>query len=384
MAQRGDGPVFMPAGYEFVEMLGRGSSGWVALAIQSSVGRKVAIKTLHGALGRTAETRRLRREGRVLAALKHPSIAKVYELIETGEGFSLVMEYVPGGDLQSALDHNSLSGSSIVCSLCDTGDALTYAASMGVMHRDVKPANVLLDEDLRAKVADFGLARMTRDPQGFRTMSSSVRGTLLYVAPEQIIDPGIETPTVDAYSFAVLCYRAVTGSYPYQASTPSELLNAHLHDEPISPLHFAPDLPADVVTALLAGLVKDPGRRSSPDELSASLRAVSADVWDESVVAVAAPEPESGTQQALGSGTHRSSRADSGPGEQEQRGSRQVVVDGEYQGPSDSSLATVPLVEQPLYQLPKTRSRLPRPSVRTGLIVGGGIGVGLGLLIALH
>lgn len=381
MAQNEGDSVFMPPGYEFVEMLGRGSSGWVALAIQSSIGRKVAIKTLHGAIDSPDETRRLRREGRVLAALKHPSIAKVYELVETGDGFSLVMEYAPGGDLQFALDHHLLSGSSVVRSLCDTGDALTFAASEGIAHRDVKPANVLLDDDFRAKVADFGLARMTRDPQAFRTMSSSVRGTLLYIAPEQIVDPGIEASTVDGYSFAVLCYRAITGAYPYRASTPSQLLNAHLHDEPIAPTTFAPALPPAVVTALLGGLVKDPDRRTTPDQLSASLRTVSAGDWDALVVSLATLEPDTGTQQGQRSSASRGNRVSGGPDQQAQRSHRQAIAD-EHQ--RLSTLATVPRVEQSLYQLPKIRHRLPRPSARISLIVGGGVGVGLGLFIALH
>jgi serine/threonine protein kinase len=381
MPRNGGGSLPMPPGYEFVGLLGQGSSGWVALAIQSSIGRQVAIKILHGGGGNPAEVRRLHREGQALATLRHPSIAKIYELIETGNNLSLVMEYVPGGNFQTALDQHALAGSAVVRLLCDTGEALTYAASQGIVHRDVKPGNVLLDRDQRAKVADFGLARISRNPGSFRTMSSSLRGTLSYIAPEQILDPGTESSSVDAYAFAVLCYRSITGTYPYAITSPSQLIDAHLHLEPISPHHYSPALPAAIITSLLAGLAKDPLRRASPEDLSSSLRSLSDATWDELISTLSIPGPDSPTRQSRApSGADRSGH-DKEDFDERTRGTPIPDTGGKHLG---HAFTTIPLVEPSFYVPPKNQKRFPRVSKRLRLVIGAVVGIGVGLLIALH
>lgn len=261
----------MPEGYEFVRMLGAGSSGSVALARQTALDRLVAIKTVHAARYSEVELRRLEREGRALARLQDERIVAVYALETIGDDLALVLEYAPSGDLRRALDAGSLQGPALRAALDDVAGALAKAASVGVVHRDVKPANVLLGADGHAKLADFGIARLSAAAGAFRTGGSVVIGTPLYIAPEQIDQPDVESPAADAYSFAVLAYEVLAGRPPFVAPTSQEVLEAHRHARPPSPREFRPDLGRRAERALLAGLAKDPAERPTPTELMAAL-----------------------------------------------------------------------------------------------------------------
>jgi serine/threonine protein kinase len=191
----------LPVGYEFVRLLGAGGTGWVALAHHAELDRVVAIKTIHAEVRDDDSIGRLRREGKVIASMRHPNVVSVYELLVSSGGISLVMEYVSGGDLRQALDGGSLTGSHAVQVLCDVAAALEHAAGRGIVHRDVKPANVLLDADGRAKLADFGLARLPRSAGVFRTISGSAAGTPMYGARA---DRG---PRFGVASYGCVCVR---------------------------------------------------------------------------------------------------------------------------------------------------------------------------------
>lgn len=240
----------------------------------------MAVKSIDATIPDEAAAGRLRREGRVVAALRHPSIVTVYEMLVSSAGVALVMEFVPGGDLRHAIDSGWLSGSHAAAVLCDVAAALEHAHQRGIVHRDVKPANVLLSPGGRAKLADFGLARLPRSSDGFRTIAGGVAGTPMYLAPEQIVHPDFESPTIDAYSFAVLCYEVLTGAKPFAATTMPALVYAHLHQAPLPPWRHAPELPVPVGEILLAGLAKNPDQRPSPAQVAESLRSVSAAQWD--------------------------------------------------------------------------------------------------------
>jgi serine/threonine protein kinase len=270
----------LPPGYAFVRELGRGSSGRVMLAHQASVDRLVAIKTINADVRDAAAASRLRREGQVIAALRHPNVVSVYELVIARAQVALVMEYVPGGDLRGAIDGRNLTGSHAVRVLAQVAAALDYAGQRGVVHRDVKPANVLLGADGQAKLADFGLARLPRSSDGFRTFAGAVAGTPIYMAPEQILDPDVESPAIDAYAFAVLAYEVLTGGRPFAASELAPLVYAHLHEAPIPPWRVAPELPVPVGEILLAGLSKSPTTRPTPAQLAERLNATSPQQWD--------------------------------------------------------------------------------------------------------
>jgi serine/threonine-protein kinase len=197
--------------------------------------------------------------------LNHPRIVRVYELIETADDLTLVLEYVEGMDLSRAMPE--LDQSSRIQVLADVADALEHAATAGIVHRDIKPANVLIDMSGRAKLTDFGIARLSRSARAFRTGGSAAAGTPRYVAPEQLMDPDHESPAADAYSFAVMAYEMVVGHPPFKADTSEALIFAHMALPPIPPRDHAPLLSDDAAHALLAGLSKNPAERPRPQEL---------------------------------------------------------------------------------------------------------------------
>jgi serine/threonine-protein kinase len=216
------------------------------------------------------------------------------------------MEYVEGGDLFTALATGQLSGSAAVAALVGVADALTYAHEQHVVHRDVKPANVLLAGDGAVKLGDFGLARRSTST-AFRTAADVVSGTPMYMAPEQIKQPWADAPAVDAYAFAVLAYEVLTGHPPFTATGLPDVIEASLHAAPIAPWQWRPALPTAVGKLLLSGLDKRAAHRCSPAQLAAALRSVDPGVWDGVVVPRPRPAVEpveatrTGTDRAVGS-----------------------------------------------------------------------------------
>lgn len=262
-------PSRMPAGYDFVRVLGSGGNGWVALAVQPVLGRQVAIKTIYGGHHDVEGRRRLEREGQALARLQHARIVKVYELVDSTEDLMLVMEYVDGTDLSAGLPQ--LDGAARLRVLSDIAQALEHAAAAGVVHRDVKPPNVLLDRAGGAKLTDFGIARISRSAAAFRTGGSAASGTARYVAPEQLTDPDHEASSADAYSFSVMAYEMVVGRSPFHAETTEAMIYAHLSAAPLPPRGFNPAVSDAAAQALLCGLSKNPAERPTPAELVARL-----------------------------------------------------------------------------------------------------------------
>ncbi|GAB2487904.1 serine/threonine-protein kinase [Jatrophihabitans fulvus] len=251
----------MPEGYEFVHVLGGGGCGWVALARQHALDRLVAVKTLHAGTADPTERLRLEREGRALARVRDPRVVAVHEIAEVGDDLALVLEYVPGGDLQDALAEHRLDGTGVLTAFVDVAGALAAAAEAGVVHRDVKPANVLLTPEGRGKLGDFGIARLAAATGAFRTGGTTVIGTPRYLPPEQATDPEHESPAGDVYSFAVMVYEALLGRPPFTADSAPAMLFAHLHIPPPRPRSLRPSVSAEVDAVLQDALAKDPTAR---------------------------------------------------------------------------------------------------------------------------
>ncbi len=263
-----------PAGYTLVRQLGRGAGGPVYLARQDSLGREVALKALTVREGVDDDAKsRFINEGRTLASLRNPAVISIYDISFADDAVWLVTQYIDGQDLQQLLGTGILIGKPVALRwILQIGRALEAANNLGIVHRDVKPANILIDGQGDAFLADFGVAELTRSLDGKPT--GALVGTPAYMAPEQIRSEAVDGRT-DLYALALLSYLLLAGEHPFLAGSSSlvDLLDAQLTE---SPLHGKVlELPEPIVTCLAHGLAKDPARRPASvgsfcDELAAA------------------------------------------------------------------------------------------------------------------
>ncbi|MEQ6903488.1 serine/threonine-protein kinase [Nocardioides sp. YIM 152588] len=211
----------LPRGLEPVGVLGEGGFGLVVRAHDPALDRDVAVKLLRQGGLVPGAVERTMREGQALARLRHPAIVRVHEAVRMGSDVALIMEYVDGGDLHARLNQRGFGVEERLTVLDQVASGLAAAHDAGVVHRDLKPGNVLLAEGpagIQARIADFGLARLAHDAAAFRTESGVAAFTPGYGAPEQMVDPDHETPRIDWYSFGVLAFRLLRGSMPMPGS----------------------------------------------------------------------------------------------------------------------------------------------------------------------
>ena len=211
--------------YEFLEPIGTGGMAVVWRARDRTLGRPVAIKRLlpHLASDPSA-AQRFRREARAAAALTHPGIVTVYDTGEDDQGPYIVLELVEGRTLADRLREGPVDPSEAAGIVASVADALDHAHAQGVIHRDVKPSNLILDGDGRIRLTDFGIAMTLEDPTTV-TSPDAIVGTISYLAPE-IIDGGGASPASDIYSLAAVTYEMLTGTPPYRAEQIGTLLEA--------------------------------------------------------------------------------------------------------------------------------------------------------------
>jgi serine/threonine protein kinase len=242
----------------------------VHLAWQQSLNREVALKRLMRALsGNHDATARLRREGQVIARLDDPRIIRLYDLITEGADLVLVMEYVRGPSVQSLAAAAPPSASQALAVIGDVAGALDHAARHGVVHRDVKPANVLVTAAGRCKLGDFGLARLASERTMFMSNDGRIRGTPLYMAPEQLRgeEPG---PGSDVYALAVMALELLSGHHPFTGLSVREAAKAHL-DGGAAAAAANSHLPRRVSRVLEDGLVPAAGNRPTAHQLADGL-----------------------------------------------------------------------------------------------------------------
>lgn len=232
-------------GYRLDRLIGRGASGEVWLARQRSAGeRVVAVKCLTTA-GGTQSRDKLRVEGRVLAALDHPHIVTLYDVVERPGGAALIMQYAGGGSLAALLGQRRLTAGQLVTIAAPLADALAYAHSRGTVHGDVTPANVLFTEDGRPLLADFGIARVAAR----LSARSGLVGTPHYLDPQVALGAPPE-PSSDIYALGAICYEALTGRPPYLGKTPFELLQRAREGARPGLTELAPGTPPGLVDAI--------------------------------------------------------------------------------------------------------------------------------------
>lgn len=249
--------------YRIEGEVGRGGMGIVFAAVHEQLGRRVAVKQLAPALTRQPEFReRFSGEARAQARLQHPNVVSVYDLLETDGEFFLVMEYVEGtalGDHLAARPAGCLPWKEAIGLLAQVLEALDYAHARGVIHRDVKPSNVIVCADGRIKLTDFGIALLAGDPR--LTVSQSVIGTPTYMSPEQILRPREVDRRTDLYSAAVVLYEMLAGAPPFEADNDFQLSKLQIEAPPPDLGARVPGLPQEVTATVARALAKAPEER---------------------------------------------------------------------------------------------------------------------------
>ena len=252
-------------GYIVRRMIARGGMGVVYEGYQESLDRPVAIKILYPHLSDDPGFReRFQREARALAQLNHPHIVRVIDFGVSEQFVYMIMELVSGHSLRDELISLREQGKSMGIPrtmeiLNAIGLALTYAHERGFVHRDVKPGNILIDDDGKIFLTDFGLVKL-EDVAG-ATATGAVMGTPEYMAPEQFLATSAAGPAADQYALAVVAYEMLVGRVPFQAPTPVGLLQKHLEEEPPSIDTTDGRLPITVEPVIRRGLAKDPTTR---------------------------------------------------------------------------------------------------------------------------
>jgi len=255
--------------YRVVRHLGSGGMASVVLCDDERLGRSVAVKRLHAQSPGEME-QRFAREARLGASLNHPSLVAIYDTAVDDEGVLIVMEYVEGESLSQALKRGPLQPRRVGRMASELGDALDHAHSHGVVHRDVKPGNVLLRDDGATKLADLGIA--TAADQTRITRTGIVLGTAAYMAPEQL-DGAQAGPPADIYALAAVCFEALAGRRARTGQTPMELAGAIATQPPPDLRDHLQEAPAAAADVLRRGLARDPLERpASAGELGSELR----------------------------------------------------------------------------------------------------------------
>ncbi len=269
------GPIVFNGRYELHRRLGRGGMAEVSLARDQLLDRPVAVKALFPEFATDpAFVERFRREATAAANLNHPNIVGVYDWGEAEGTYFIVMEYVDGRSLSEILRaEGPLHPDRVADVGADVAAALGFAHRNGVVHRDVKPGNVIIDQSGQVKVADFGIARaITATSDDNLTQAGTVMGTATYFSPEQARGDAVD-PRSDIYSLGCVLYELVVGRPPFSGDSPVAIAYKHVQESPVPPRHLSADVPVALEAIILKCLAKNPANRyPSAEDLRADLR----------------------------------------------------------------------------------------------------------------
>lgn len=266
--------------YEIVGTLGKGGMGMVFLAIQKSTDRKVALKVIRDDRLNDFDSTmaqewvaRFKSEAQAAARLEHENIVTVYEVGQLDGNHFFSMQYVPGKSLSRISKERVLSGKQVAKFMIPICRALHHAHSRGILHRDIKPGNIMIDEQGRPFLTDFGLAKWFEDDDHSMTRSGQVVGTATYMSPQQATDASHATISCDVYSLGATIYRLVAGRPPFDQGSLVEVLRQVVHDEPTAPSSLNRAIDSDIETIALKCLEKNPeSRYPTADELADDLQ----------------------------------------------------------------------------------------------------------------
>src|ERR671910_1201849 len=256
--------------YRVLNRLGSGGMADVYEAEDTQLGRRVALKLLYRRFAEDAEfVERFRREASSAAGLSHPNVVQVFDRGEWNGTYYIAMELLQGRNLKEVVrDHGALDPALAVDIVLQILKAARFAHRRGVVHRDIKPHNVMVDEEGRAKVTDFGIARAGASDM---TETGSIMGTAQYLSPEQAQGQPVSARS-DLYSSGVMLYELLTGKVPFDAESPVTIALKHVSEAPVPPSQLNPAVSPALDAVVLRALEKDPALRfADADEFAAAL-----------------------------------------------------------------------------------------------------------------
>jgi serine/threonine protein kinase len=265
--------------FRVIGELGRGAMGVVYRASDPALGRTVAIKTIAltgSSQERDTHEQRFLQEGRAAGGMSHPAIVTIYDVGREGDVAFIAMELVEGRDLRELIGNVSLKPAQSVAIAASVAEALAYAHERGVVHRDVKPGNIMVLSEDRVKIMDFGIAHM-HEPM-VKTQTGVMLGSPQYMSPEQITGQEIDH-RADIFSLGLVLYEMLTGVKPFQGEDIPDLMFKVANMPATPPSHLAPDLPAVIDYIVARALKKKPDERyASAKDLARDLRECLAEV----------------------------------------------------------------------------------------------------------
>jgi serine/threonine protein kinase len=270
----------LPA-YDIGDIVGRGGWGYVVSGQHRQLDRQVAIKQLPANLATDpAVRRRFTAEARVLASLDHPHVVPVFDFVERDGVCLLVMELLPGGTLRSRVSAGGFAAPHAVAVSLACASGLGAAHSRGVLHRDVKPENMLFAASGVIKVTDFGIAKVIGGPDTVVTRDGDVLGTPAYIAPEQVRG-GQLSPATDVYGLATVLYELLAGVLPFpEEAEQVAILFKHAYEKPVPLRDVIPDVPDPLAAVVMRGLATEPAERfASAESFGVALAEACTQAW---------------------------------------------------------------------------------------------------------
>src|SRR5215204_662906 len=274
--------------YRILHRLGAGGMAEVYCAEDSQLGRRVALKLLYRHFAADAEfVERFRREASAAAGLQHPNVVQVFDRGQWDGTYYIAMEYLPGRSLKQVVqDHGALEPALAAELTIQILKAARFAHRRGIVHRDIKPHNVIVDDEGRAKVTDFGIARAGASDM---TETGSIMGTAQYLSPEQAQGHPVDA-RADLYSIGIVLYELLTGRVPFDAESAVTIALKQVSEEPLPPSQLNPAISPQLEDVVIRALQKDPAFRfADADEFIAALETALAGGYVETTTVVENP-----------------------------------------------------------------------------------------------